>query len=65
MRLTQEQCAKRLANWFQENAGYTYDETNLRGFGIDGEIDLMDLAIFVLDTLQESVTSDRVGATPI
>ncbi len=53
MRLTQEECAKKLAAWLRENAGYTYHDSgnNLRSFGIDGEVDVMDLAIFVLDTL--------------
>jgi transcriptional regulator with XRE-family HTH domain len=52
-RLTQEECAQKLADWLMQHAGYTYHEKNLRGFGIDGEVDLMDLAIFVLDTLME------------
>jgi|HubBroStandDraft_1064217.scaffolds.fasta_scaffold43497_4 hypothetical protein len=51
MRLSQEECAVRLADWLKEHAGYVYNEKNLRNFGIDGEVDLMDLAIFVLDTL--------------
>lgn len=51
MRLTQEDCAQKLADWLKENACFTYNEQSLRGFGIDGEVDLMDMAIFILDTL--------------
>jgi len=55
MSMTQEECAKKLAAWLRENAGFTYydSDDNLRGFGIDGEVDLMDMAIFVLDTICE------------
>jgi len=51
--MTQEQVAQKLADWLIEHAGYTYDETQLSDFGIDGGVDLMDLAIFVMDTLPE------------
>ena len=53
MRLTQDECARKLADWLIDNAGYVYNTGSLRGFGIGGEVDLMDLAIFVLDTLAE------------
>lgn len=58
-RLTQEECAKKLAAWLRENAGYTYGDSddNLRNFGIDGEVDLMNMAIFVLDTLRGQMES--------
>lgn len=53
MAMTQEQVAKKLAEWLQEHAGFTYGEKDLRDFGIDGTVDLMDMAIFVLDILPE------------
>ncbi len=58
-RMTQEECAKKLAAWLRENAGFTYydSDDNLRGFGIDGEVDLMDMAIFVLDTLCDRIVA--------
>lgn len=61
-RMTQEECAKKLAAWLRENAGCTYytyynSDDNLRGFGIDGEVDLMDMAIFVLDTLCDRIVA--------
>ena len=62
MRLSQEECAKKLAAWLHENAGSPYYnlDGNLRGFRIDGEVDLMDLAVFVLDTLLEPRVSEII-----
>jgi hypothetical protein len=52
--VTQEECSKKLAAWLRENAVTYHDsDDNLRGFVIDGEVDLMDMAIFVLDTICE------------
>lgn len=53
MAMTQEEVAQKLADWLKEHAGFTYYEKDLRDFGIDGTVDLMDMAIFVLDTLPE------------
>ena len=62
-RMTQEECAKKLAAWLRENAGYTYydSDDNLRNFGIDGEVDLMDMAIFILDTLCDRVVAPVIA----
>jgi hypothetical protein len=57
-RPTQEECAQKLADWLKENADYTYDENNLRSFGIDGGVDLMDLAIFVLDSILDPIEAE-------
>ena len=62
-RMTQEECAKKLAAWLRENAGFTYydSDDNLRNFGIDGEVDLMDMAIFILDTLCDQVVAPVIA----